>query len=153
MDNGCDVEKFELASADWFVFAQQRLDTLHARYSQLVGDEKFSMCEVYRNVPAHIAEGKDEIAWSFAFHNGRVGVEFRERTDVDVWISWKYAAIMPIAKAIYSDDAKAMADVARLRQTAEQNGDRLSRGDLSRVPPGIARLLTELHNDLAVHTL
>ena len=142
------AEKFELASQAWFdeIF---RLFTEVARRHPHV---KFSVCEVFTNVPARLnpdAEGK--IAWYGYLENGKADLHMGEvePSAVDVKNIADWESTVPLARAhIDLTTPEGIAAYTKMTEDAFASGKLQRFGDRTKVPME----LIGIHNAIAAKT-
>lgn len=139
----------EFASDAWFSLAEAVLTELAKVNREQLQGLQFSLCEVYKNVPAHLPSSNGTIAWTFTIDGGEIEIRRHERKDVDFWVTWDYEAILPIAKMVYSADAAVLAEAESIRAAAEHAGKRQSAGSVEHAPAPIKDVLYQMHNRLA----
>ena len=61
-------------------------------------ESQMSVCEVFRNAPAHLADANGNVAWSVVVTDGSVDFRREERDDVAIKIVTDYASTLPNAR-------------------------------------------------------
>lgn len=143
------AEKFELASEAWFREAFRLFEETAKANPEI----EFSVCEVFRNVPARLGPGPDgTLAWHATIRGGRAVCSMGEvdAAAVDVKTVADWEAVLPAAR--YRIDFGDPEDLARYQQltaSATAEGRIIREGDVSKAPPS----LFAVHNALAERTL
>jgi hypothetical protein len=142
------AERFEFASKTWLEETFRLFTEAAARHP----DVRFSLCEVFTNVPDRL--GPDErgrVAWHAFIREGRaecgIGEVPAEKVDIKTVGDWE--ALLPAAR--YKIDLSDPQDFARFQAVTERAAaeGRLERfGDRSKVPLAFV----SIHNALADRT-
>ena len=148
-------DRVEFISPAWIALAREVLTDLFANAKQDLSGVTFHMCEVFTDVPEHLAQTDDGRAgWHFRVNGKSVEVGSGEIDDADMKIIADYATILPAAKMMYGKDtASAMQANQKTQAAALKNGKVRSEGDFSKLPPALMSILMPLHNRLAERTL
>lgn len=138
-------KQVEFASPPWLELLERLLLAAAALNSSSVSGVT---CEVYRNVPRHLAaEGR--LAWTRRMRNGSVEIAFEECPDdeADIKLVADYEALLPLVRFVITDESEP--DFSRLMQ-AEVVAGRIEIVR-ERRPEGFKRDYT-VHNLVAVLT-
>ena len=141
----CD--KVELASPEWLDLAERYLRKSIPALGDAVADVAFSMCEVFTDAPAHLADEEGRAAWWFAIDGAAVSVGRGARDDVDIRGEVDYAATLPNARLVY--DEAMLEERAAARKAAASDGPPNA---FDALPAEVRACLTGLHNFLAPQT-
>ena len=141
----CD--KVELASPQWLKLAEGYLQEAIPALGDAVAGVRFSMCEVFTDAPAHLADADGKAAWWFAIEGSSVTVGRGARDDVDIRGEVDYAATLPNARLVY--DEAVLAERAAARKAAAPEGPPNA---FDALPAAVRSCLTDLHNFLAPQT-
>ena len=149
-ENGVMSERFEFGSSQWFDLAHRTLESLRPKVLKELDGREFSVCEVYENVPRHLAPDQDgRIAWHFRFRQGALEFGKHEVDDVDFKLVIDYATVVPLAKVHYENDPGASKLIQQLSRNAIAAGKMTVKGTTTHAPASLARL----HDALAERTL
>lgn len=138
------MTRHEFVGPAWIGMARERIT------AALAGEDldgvTFSLCEEFTDPPSHLRRpGAGTIGFCLRIAGGRVEVDDRPGTDVDLRVVSDYADALAVAR----DPDAAAADPAEAER--RMRAGRLAvHGDPSRMPPALAAL--DLHRMLAEGT-
>jgi hypothetical protein len=136
-------ERYEMGSAQW-------LAALHAFMAaarpQLDFSRDFTMCEVYRNVPGHVAGGKDTVAFTVRFRKDSedVGFELSEAAHADFKLTIDYECVLPLGHLAVEGNPEKQAEMQRRIADAVSSGRARIEG-----APDEAMLNAPVHDQIA----
>jgi ectoine hydroxylase-related dioxygenase (phytanoyl-CoA dioxygenase family) len=139
-------ERVEFGSSAWLATARDVL----AREIAAAPGVRFSVCELYRNAPAHLPRTGDVVSWHIRVGDGQVSVEQGELEGADRSTTGDYHAALPLAMTVYFDAA---AEHRAKRENTHRSGPNAieSKGELT--DPTVLAVLTRFHNEMARRTL
>ncbi len=97
------AEQFEFASPGWVAAAQRAAeDGLNAAAAKL-GEQSFSLNEVYSNVPTHIPSDHGTVAWWMRYDDGaaETGEGLLDGATLRMTVDWE--AMLPFVQALSAD--------------------------------------------------
>ena len=124
------MSKLSFASSEWVVAARAVLEELVEKHGE--DGTTFSVCEIFTNAPAEIADGQGRVVWHFVIDGTKVTVGEGKIKGADHHVKADYQQALPIARLVYTDE---MIAKARKREAAAGQ----------QIPP----YLVELHNRMA----
>ncbi|MGH7805959.1 MAG: hypothetical protein ACREQJ_16545 [Candidatus Binatia bacterium] len=138
------AEKHEFGSRGWF-------DALHLAIAKIVregGPEvesvRWNVCEVFTDVPAHLAQGPgDRAAWHCRIRGREIAFGLGEIDDADLKIIADYATALPLARVRLADPG-AQERVNETLMNAIGAGKMQILGDFGARPPAFAGLHDEM---------
>ena len=141
MPDGLDMEqRVEFAGEEWFAELRRLLDIYVAAEPR---DLRFSLCEVFTDVPAHLDRtGDGQVAWHCRISDGKPNFAFGE-IEADAKTVVDYQWVLPLARMKLGPDNAA--EYQAISQAGAASGKMVSTGDYSKVPASFS----QMHNDLA----
>jgi hypothetical protein len=139
-------QRYEMGSAQWLA-ALHAFMTAARPQLNFAGD--FTMCEVYRDVPDHIAGGKDTVAFTVRFRKDceDVGFELAEANDADFKLTIDYECVVPLGRLVVGGDPEKQAEMQRRIGEAVRAGRARIEG-----APDEAMLNAPVHDQIATMT-
>src|ERR1051325_9613268 len=133
-------DKYEFASHGWFEALRRTIERTVRAAGPEIDEVRWSACEVFVAVPAHLVQTDDgKAAWHCRVRGRDVEFGLGEIDDADLKIVADYATALPLARVRLSDlGAQARVDEA-LAQAAMKGLLRIH-GSLEARPPGLAGL-------------
>ena len=108
-----------------------------------------SICEVFTNAPADIADVDGKVAWSCIIEDGKVDFQIRERDDVRFKVVGDYAAILPLGQFDTRGDPERAAELAALAAKVVESGGMKTTGERIANP----QAMTSIHDAISRLTL
>jgi hypothetical protein len=90
--------KYEFASPTWLAAIHGIISERAATLSQTVPSLHMSICEVFTEAPAHLADNAGQISWSCVVNGREVDFSVTARDDVDFKVVVDYAAVLPLGR-------------------------------------------------------
>jgi hypothetical protein len=144
--------KFTFCSEDWVAVADDFLKRSAAGANADLSGIDYTFNEVFTNAPAELgtdAEGR--AGWYMRAADGAIEARRGILEDPDVLIQLDYAAILPLARTVFENNAAGQAEAATTMQRLTEAG-RLTRVSKLDSPPEMP-WSTGLHDVLAKRTL
>ncbi len=139
-----DKKKVKFASPDWVEIARSVLEDLVREHGQ--EGRSFSVCEVFADAPAEIADEDGYAAWNFYIDGKSVSVSCGRVIDTDVQLQATWELVLPVARLVYTPEL--LADRAKNPPERPTDPNASQTGDMTKMPP----YLLELHNRMALVT-
>ncbi len=136
------AEKYEFGSAGWFDALRRAIE----RLARDAGEEvRWSVCEVFVDVPAHLAQTPDrKAAWHCRTRGREVAFGLGEIDDADLKIFADYATALPLARTMLDAGPEIQAKVNETLAIAMTTGKMRILGSLDARPPAFASLHDEM---------
>lgn len=115
---------------------------------------RFSICEAFDDAPPHLCgdAANGRVAWHFRLADGAVQVAAGEAQDVDLFVGGDYQHVLAMAQTVYAAGPEALAR-ARRELAHRAKGDPMRMRGALPEQPEVMRLLGDLHDHLAAHTV
>ena len=132
------TEKFEFASPGWFKFLHQTIEQL-VRGAE--DDLRWSICEVFNDVPEHLSQAPDRTAsWHCRIRGSDVKFGQGEIQDADFKVVADYQTVLPLARLVLANDPAAEALVAEVSEKGAADGKLRFEGDREARPASLEGL-------------
>ena len=141
--------KYEFASREWCAVLHGLIAERAAWEVKSKPNLAMSICEVFTNAPAHMADADGKVAWSCVIEDGRVDFQIRERDDVKFKVVGEYAAILPLGQYDTHGDPARAAELGTMAAKALESGGMKTTGERIANPQAI----TSIHDAIARLTL
>ena len=144
-----DQTKYAFCSPEWVAIADEYLKTA-AQNADLSGID-YTFNEVFTNAPAELnPDEQGRVGWYLRVANGQVEAKPGIVADADVTIQADYAGILPLARAVFTDNPEGAAEAQKTIEKMVQEGkfQRTGSDEQPEMP-----WAGELHDVLARRTL
>ncbi|MGH6986653.1 MAG: hypothetical protein ACRED9_07430 [Caulobacteraceae bacterium] len=129
-------EVWEFASHGWLLALERKIDDL---LTAAASQANWSFCEVFTDVPAHLACGKgSRIAWACRIVDGKARFAEGECDEVDLKTTGDYAYLLPLSR--WRIDEKTRSALGAYLDAGVREGKITRIGDPSAMPPELATL-------------
>ncbi len=141
--------KYEFASPAWLAAIHGIISERAARLMRETPDLRMSICEVFTDAPAHLANAGGRIVWSCVIDSGVVDFRLAERDDVRFKVTIDYAAVLPLGQFDTKGDPERQAELSRM------SADLIDRGVMKIVGQRDSdpRAMPSVHDAIAQLTL
>ena len=139
-------DRVEFVSEEWLQLAAAFFSTRPAPPPSM----SFSLCEIFRDPPRHLATGEDVLAWTLRIDGGNVDVRPGTSTDVDLLVEGVYNEILCLATGVYAEPGDQDLSFA---QHAHLFGVDAAKLTGPTPTDEETALLNALHNHMARHTI
>ncbi|MES2987352.1 MAG: hypothetical protein V4808_05570 [Pseudomonadota bacterium] len=113
---------YAFGSREWLAFLHGIFRERAAQMKAAGGDVSFSMCEVFTDPPAEIANDADRLVWSCVITDGEVDFRTSERDDVNIKIIADYQACLPICRFDTQGDPARAAEMGAMMKKLREAG-------------------------------
>ena len=144
-------QRFEFLSPDWIAAAEAFLRSALDTRPELRGCS-FSLCEAFDAAPPALRAPNDRVAWHLRLVNGALDVGTGEIANADLDVRGDYQSVLALAQSVFAAGPEAIARAQReLTHRAGKDAVRIT----GTVPkdPSLQRLLNDLHDHMAAHTI
>jgi hypothetical protein len=128
------MQKLEFGSAAWIDALRVTIADALAAAGPEADEVSFSICEIYRDPPAHIVPETGVLGWHCRIVDRSLSFVLSPADDVDVVVDADYDALLPLARMIYGDDPEVHAERDRVFGRLLKDGRMRVRGDLDMRP-------------------
>jgi hypothetical protein len=143
------AEKHEFGSSGWFDALKRAIERTIGAAGPEVESLRWTMCEVFVDVPPHLAQTRDgKAAWHCRIRGREVVFGLGEIDDADLKITVDYATALPLARLHLGADPDVQARVNQILGEAVMSGKMKIEGDFTARPP----LLAGLHDAMVAVT-
>lgn len=99
------MQRYEMASAAWLAMVEDVLQAAitGARTRGELDGTRFSMCEVYTDVPPSVSD-TSRVAWTIRVTEQASTFELAERDDVDIKVVGDWATLLRFARVEFGDE-------------------------------------------------
>jgi hypothetical protein len=139
------AEKHEFASPAWFEALHDAIQRLAQAAGSGLDGVRWTVCEVFTDVPEHIAQTPDRrAAWHCRVRGQEIAFGLGEIDDADFKVIADYQTVLPLARLHLGDDPKVMERVNETMMKAVMEGRMQIHGDLGSRPAAFATLHDEM---------
>jgi len=144
------MTKHEFMSPSWIEACYALLEELVSNAGAEIEEADFSICEVFTDAPAHLANlGDGRAAWTFRIKGRSVIVGREEVFDADYKVVADYHAVLPLVRIVHNNDPAIIAEMEAAAMKAARAGQVSVQGDKAKRPDALA----PFHDRLAELTL
>ena len=137
-------ERYEFGSRDWFHALDRAIRRLADAAGAEMTDVRWSVCEVFTDVPAHLAQTSEgKAAWHCRVRGREIDFGLGEIDDAELKIVADYATALPLAHAVLADP-EVQARVNETLAQAMMAGKMRIQGSLDARPAAFANLHDEM---------
>ncbi|MCP5433366.1 MAG: hypothetical protein H6923_08870 [Alphaproteobacteria bacterium] len=127
--------RYAFASREWLAALHAVIAVRLEAAGEAARGLAYSMCEVYRGVPAHLGPDADgTLAWHCRIADGALEFGLGELPGADLKVAGTYEALLPIARIDASSGPEAAKRLAALAGAAMASGTLAIEGDLAARP-------------------
>lgn len=137
--------KYEFASREWTAALHGIIAERAAVEIKTKPNLTMSICEVFTDAPAHLADKDGKLAWSAVINGDKIDVRPSERDDVKVKVTADYATTLPLGRFSTDGDPARAAQLQSMVAAAVAAGKLSFAGDRT---PGPDQL-TSIHDAIA----
>lgn len=136
--------RHEFGSTGWFDALHQAIERLATAAGPEMSAVTWSVCEVFTDVPAHLAQARDgKAAWHCRIRGREIAFGLGEIDDADLKIIADYATALPLSRTLLADP-EAQASVNEALGQAMMSGKMQIHGSLDARPAVFASLHDEM---------
>jgi hypothetical protein len=141
--------KYEFASPTWLAAIHGIISERAAWLMKETPELRMSICEVFTDAPAHLANEGGKIVWSCVIEGGVVDFRLTERDDVRFKVTVDYEAVLPLGQFDTKGDPERQAELSQM------SADLIERGVMRIVGrrDSDARAMPSVHDAIAQLTL
>ena len=134
------AEKHEFGSPGWFDALRRAIERIAREGGPDVDQVRWSVCEVFVDVPPHLAQTPvGKAAWHCRIRGREVAFGLGEIEDADLKVVADYATALPLSRTLLADP-EAQARVNQTLMEAVMAGKMQIKGSLDARPPAFAGL-------------
>jgi hypothetical protein len=138
------AEKHEFGSRGWFDALRKAIERLTREAGPEIDATRWAVCEVFVDVPAHLAQTPDgKAAWHCRIRGREIAFGLGEIDDADLKITADYATALPLSRTLLADP-EAQARVNQTLMEAVMAGKMQILGNLDARPAVFAGLHDEM---------
>ena len=140
-------ETYEFASAAWFETLRRNIVRLVGAAGPEMDGVRWTVCEVFTDVPRHLAQGPDgKAAWHCRIRGREIDFGLGEipGSECDFKVTADYTAILPFAKVVLAGDPAVLEKVNADLLKAAMEGKVVLEGNRETRPEALATL----HDDM-----
>ena len=141
--------KYEFASREWCAALHGLIAERAAWEVKTKPNLAMSICEVFTDAPAHLADAGGKVAWSCVIEDGKVDFQTCERDDVKFKVFGDYTAILPLGQYDTRGDPERAAALGAMAAKVLESGGMRTTGERIANPQAI----TSIHDAIARLTL
>jgi hypothetical protein len=139
------IEKHEFGSAGWFAALNAAIERLARGAGAEIEGTHWSVCEVFVDVPEHLAQTADRKAgWHCTIRGREVAFGLGEVDKADLKITADYATALPLARTVLAEGPEVQARVNETLMQAMMAGKVKIEGSLDARPAAFASLHDEM---------
>jgi hypothetical protein len=137
--------KYEFASREWCAALHGIIAERAAVEIKTKPNLTMSVCEVFSNAPAHLADKDGKLAWSAVVQGDKIDVRPAERDDVKVKVHADYQTCVPLGQFSTDGDPARAAKLQSMVAAAVAAGKLTFVGERAATPDS----MTSIHDAIA----